>query len=90
MPTLIAESIKKKLHVLKYDLTQFLSSVQGMRPVTQQEFIDLFGKRLELVPMICQESHLIQLYQEMSGSNYSQVSINEIVRYFDNKCPKSV
>jgi hypothetical protein len=62
MPSLIAESIKKKLHVLSYDFAQFLSSVQGMRPVSQQEFADLIGRRLELVPMVCSDSTLSEIY----------------------------
>ena len=90
MQYLIAESIIKKLHILKYqDLSQFLSQ-QQKSTFTVQEFKDLIGGRLELVPTVCQDHHLAEAASLLSNNSQGQLQSSELVRFIESKCPKSI
>ena len=62
LPGVIAEAIKKKLFVLNQDLTRFITLYSNQRFLSQLEFQNIFGQRLELVPNVCQESALINIF----------------------------
>jgi len=61
------------MYVLKQDLTQFLSYDFKDRPLTQQDFINSIGYRLELVPVVITERAMIEIYQNITSANMNKV-----------------
>lgn len=49
MPTLVAEAVKKQLHIGGTTLQQLLADYYN-RSMSTQEFCETFGARLKLVP----------------------------------------
>jgi hypothetical protein len=73
MSTLVAEAVKKQLHIGGTTLQQLLQDYYN-RSMSTQEFCETFGSRLQLVPRVCTQHSLIQIYQGLKGALTQQVS----------------
>jgi hypothetical protein len=93
IPSLFAQSVKQKCHVLGYAFMEYLRMNAGSGSVfDQNRFLEVCGSSsfLDLSPAPLSQGDLRAVYGLMSGAQNNQVYLNEIQRYVETKCPKSV
>lgn len=64
-------------------MTPYLTSLFNDRPLSQTDFVNAIGKELNLVPEVCTDRTLLDIYSHLSQKNTKYVSIFEITQYFE-------
>lgn len=82
----ICDAIRKKLYALDRHLKDFLGGGRGSS-MYQQNFVEEFGNRLELVPEFCSENNLIEVWRAVEMGR-GQVGSEDVLRYIESQSIK--
>ena len=65
----VVEAVTKRLYTLGKQMTPYLTALFNDRPLSQTDFVSAIGTQLNLVPEVCTDRTLLDIYAHLSEKN---------------------